>query len=126
MNMNKILLTLLFFTLLADILYAKGWEIKRNPFVVSKSYMDRTGKHYLMPRDTYGFIDIKIKGVIHRKGTRKILIDLGDKGFIYMKEGEKRDIDTPDIMTTLKVVKIERNHVLVSINDGEAIRHEIK
>lgn len=124
--MRTVILALLLLTLPSMTLYAKEWKIKRNPFVVSKSYMDRTGKHYLMPRDTYGFIGIKIKGVIRRKGTRKILIDLGDKGFIYMKEGEKRDIDTPDIMTTLKVVKIERNHVLVSINDGEAIRHEIK
>ncbi len=124
--MKTIILTLLLLMLASMTVYAKEWKIKRNPFVVSKAYMDRTGKHYLMPRDTYGFLDIKIKGIFYKSGVKKILIDLGDKGYIYMKEGEKRDIDTPDIMTTLKVVKIENNYILVSINDGEAIRHEIK
>jgi len=120
MNISTVLLT--FFVLL----HAQEWEIKRNPFVVSKSYMERTGKHYLLPKDTYGFLDIKVKGIFYKKGVKSILMDLGDRGFMYMKEGEKRDVDTPDILTVLKVVKIEDDHIFISINDGEAIRHEIQ
>lgn len=122
--MKKMILSALIISTV--LLNAQEWEIKRNPFVVSKSYMDRTGKHYLMPRDTYGFLDIKVKGIFYKKDIKSILIDLGDRGFAYFKEGEKKVIDTPDIVTTLKVVKIENSYVLVSINDGEEIRHEIK
>lgn len=105
---------------------AKEWEIKRNPFVVSKRYMDQTGKHYLLPKDTYGFLEVEIKGVFYKRGEKRVMMKLGDRGYVYMKEGEKRDVNTPDLVTTLQVDKIEADHVLVSINNGEPIRYEIK
>jgi len=105
---------------------AKEWEIKRNPFVVSKRYMDQTGKHYLLPKDTYGFLEIEIKGVFYKTGVKHVMMKVGDKGFLYMQEGEKRDINTPDLVTALQIEKIEADHVLVSINNGEPIRYEIK
>ena len=117
---------LLYMLLLSGLLGAREWEIKRNPFVVSKNYMDKTGKHYLMPRDTYAFLDIAIKGIFYKNGERTALLDLDDKGFIYIKENEVVDVDTADIRSRLKAVKIEPNYMLISINGGEAIRHEVK
>jgi len=105
---------------------SKDWEIKRNPFVVSKNYMEQTGKHYLMPKDTYGFLDIKIIGSFYKKGKKSIMLDLADRGMVYMQEGEEKEINTPDLLTKLKVVKIEKDYTLVTINDGEAIRYEIE
>lgn len=119
----KIVLILFIFLNLA---IAREWEIKRNPFVVSKAYMDKTGKHYLMPRDTYAFLDITVKGIFFKNGKKTALLDLDDKGFIYIKEGEVVDIDTADIKSRLKATKVESNYVLISINEGEAIRHEVK
>jgi len=107
-------------------LFAKEWEIKRNPFVVSKEYMDRTGKHYLMPKDTYAFLDITVQGIFYKDGEKTVLLDLGYKGFVHIKEGEVVDIDTADIKSRLKAVKIEPNYILISINGGEAIRYDIK
>ncbi len=112
--------------ILLSSLFSNDWTIKRNPFVVSKNYMERTGKHYLVPKDTYAFLNISVKGIFHKKGQKLALLDLDDKGFIYIKEGETIEIDTADIKSSLKAVKIEQNYLLLSINEGEAIRHEIK
>jgi hypothetical protein len=105
---------------------AKEWEIKRNPFVVSKSYIDQTGKHYLLPKDTYGFLEIDIQGVFYKSGVKYVMMKIGERGYVYMKEGEQREINTADLLTKLQIAKIEADYVLVSINEGEPIRYEIK
>jgi hypothetical protein len=118
---------IVFFVILTISLgFCREWEIKRNPFVVSKNYMDKTGKHYLMPKDTYAFLDISIKGIFYKNGLKTALLDLDDKGFIYIQENEVVDVDTADIKSRLKAIKIEPTYMLISINGGEAIRHEIK
>ncbi len=103
----------------------REWTIKRSPFVVSKNYIKKTGKGYLQPQDTYGSIDLEIKGVFYKEGAKNLLLDLKEKGYLYMREGQTKEIDTPDIETIIKVVKIADDYALISINDGEAIRHEL-
>ncbi len=106
--------------------FGREWHIKRNPFVVSKVYMDSTGKHYLLPKDTYAFLDISARGVFFKDGIRRVLLDLKERGFITVAEGESVQIDTADIMSTIKAEKITQRYVLISINGAEATRYELK
>lgn len=117
---------ILFYIVTTCIVFSKEWEISRNPFVVSKNYMDKTGKHYLVPKDTYSFLSISVQGILYRDGAKTALLNLDDKGFVYMKEGEMIDIDTADISSKLKIVKIAEGYVMISTNNGEAIRYEIR
>jgi hypothetical protein len=106
------------------------WSIEvrtdRNPFVVSKEYMNHTGKHYLIPQNISSDLKIDLKGIVFRKGAHKAWLDLGDEGMLYVQEKEKVSVDTEDLKTTLYIQKIDRNFVKISINGGEAIRYDIK
>ena len=113
-------------TLFVSCVFAQEWQIQRNPFVVSKNYMDKTGKHYLVPKDTYSFLNIEVKGILYKDGIKTALLDLDDKGFIHLKEGEVANVDTADISSKVKIVKIEQSFVMISTNGGEAIRYDIK
>jgi hypothetical protein len=117
---------LIFLGLFGFYISLQAWEIKRNPFVVSKDYMDQTGKHYLVPKDTYAFLNISVQGIFYKNGEKTVLLDLGDKGLMHLKEGEISQINTPDITSTIYIEKIAESYVLISTNGGEAIRHEVK
>jgi len=118
--------TLILLGLLGFYLSLQAWEIKRNPFVVSKDYMDQTGKHYLVPKDTYAFLSINVQGIFYKNGEKTVLLDLGTKGLVYLKEGETSQINTPDIISTIHIEKIAESYVLISTNGGEAIRYDVK
>lgn len=116
----------LFLLLLSMGVLAKEWTIKRNPFVVSKVYMDSTGKHYLMPKESYAFLDIIARGVFYKNGVKRVLLDLKERGFVTIEEGESVKIDTADIVSEIRAVSIADSYVLLSINNAEATRYEVK
>ncbi len=114
------------FILLLSSMFAREWHLERDPFRVSEKYMDQTGKHYLEPKSNYIMFEIKPMGVYYKGKTKEVLLDLGDKGLVSIKEGESVDVDTSDIKNRLKVITIEKTYIIVSVNQGEGIRYEIK
>ncbi|MBN2722359.1 MAG: hypothetical protein JXQ77_06020 [Campylobacterales bacterium] len=110
---------------LSTLIEAAKWNVQRDPFAVSDRYIQKTGKYYLTPTSTNRQADIKVKGIMYKDGIHKALLDIQEKGLLYVCEGESVYVDTSDIKTSIKVIKIEHGYVLLSINNGGAVRYDI-
>jgi|GEM_PF-2904557 len=118
---------LVFVSMVVGFVFAQGeWKTKRNPFLVDQEYIEQTGKHYLIPKDTYITFDIKLVGIFMKDGRKSALLDIEDRGFVYLLELQETVIPTSDIESSIKMLEIAQTYVKISINNGEAVRYDIK
>jgi len=118
---------LVFVSMVASFVCAQGeWKTKRNPFLVAQEYIEQTGKHYLAPKDTYVTFDIKLVGIFMKDGRKGALLDIEDRGFVYLAQFQETVIPTSDIQSSIKMLEVAQTHVKISINNGEAVRYDLK
>lgn len=111
---------------IVSLLEAKNWNIKRNPFTVSDAYIEKTQKIYLVPKNNYIPFEIELIGVVNSKKRKEAILKIEYEGMCEIALNKKIKINTPDIESWLKVVKIDDFFVVVSLNGGEGIRYEIQ
>lgn len=114
------------FILVALLLEAKNWDIKRNPFTVSNAYIKKTKKSYLEPKNNYIPFNIKLLGIAYVDKTKEAILRIEFEGIQKVRLKQKIKVNTPDIESWIRVTKIDEYFVEISLNGGEGIRYEIK
>ncbi|MEA3330458.1 MAG: hypothetical protein U9Q29_02045 [Campylobacterota bacterium] len=120
------MIKILTFMIIALLLEAKNWEIKRNPFTVSDAYIEKTKKSYLEPKNNYIPFNIKLIGVTYVGKTKEAILDIEFEGICEIGLYKRIKVNTPDIESWIKVIHISESFVLISLNGGEGIRYEIQ
>lgn len=106
--------------------FAQEWTIKRNPFTVSDAYIKQTKKTYLTPKNNYIPFDIKLLGIAHTAEGKEGIFEIEFEGIRRIGLNQSIRVNTPDIESRLKVIKIGEHCAAVSLNGGEGIRYEVK
>ena len=106
--------------------FADKWKIDRNPFTVSDRYIQKTKKGYLEPKNNYIPFEIALLGVSHTAKGKEAILSIEFEGIRTIRLHESLLVNTPDIQSKLRVDEIAERYVVVSVNEGEGIRYEIK
>lgn len=120
--MRNILLLIISFTLLNS----ANYKIKRDPFSVSKEYIQKTNQTYLEPKSNYIPFDIKVIGVMHSEGKKEAILDIEFEGVRHVREYETIKVKSPDIDSRLHILWIGERTVRLSVNGGEGVRYEMQ
>jgi hypothetical protein len=106
--------------------HADKWSIQRNPFTVSDSYIQSTKKGYLEPKNNYIPFEIELLGVSHTAKGKEAILRIEFEGIETIGLHKSIVVNTPDIQSRLRVDEIFERYVVLSVNEGEGIRYEIK